>query len=652
MFYADTLLSKKGKLAKVWLAAHWERKLSKSQFLQTDLPASVESIIHPGQPLALRLSGQLLLGVTRIYSRKARYLLEDCNEAFVKIKMSFKPGVVDMPLDHTAAAHNAITLHDALTEFNILLPEPSFDIRMFDTAAPDSGSSTGAAVSRTQDITLQQLHLPSQTSFLGAQAELQDMFGLDVANQGSGGGAAGGDEWSLDLGFGDGNAGENVGAATTTTALDEESYEVERGRDAAAERPFSPRRDSLSFRDADKDTSGTDFNVGDTSLAAPSFDMDDAMAGIRAPAPPPQDVEDDAMDIDLPLPQQQFDAFEDMPADFTTTALGAIRLEEDDDQDSFQAPQTVAVQQDQEPHQRHHRKRKLPLDAATELASHVMQDALQSTSDITTPAHHDHYVPYSRKMQRLTLIRSRGAAYLLDPVVHSLGGPHAPMPVELQALFRNVVGKRGAAAKVHVGFPGDTSLGPMFGDADEGLGMGDGMQHEEEMQPLGDQSILPPPASGTAAPDNDTDTTAAAASLEAGPEQHQREDDPARFFLPADINVVREKSVGSDEQRQQQQEEEELIDDTLVETPGAAGATPGNLDTIKELIQASRGDDTTTVSFRHLAHAKPKAKAVALFFDLLVLGTRNLVTLAQDAPYADIVVRKIDPEDPVWTAVC
>jgi len=37
--------------------------------------------------MALRLSGQLLLGVVRIYSRKARYLYEDCNEALMKIKM-------------------------------------------------------------------------------------------------------------------------------------------------------------------------------------------------------------------------------------------------------------------------------------------------------------------------------------------------------------------------------------------------------------------------------------------------------------------------------------------------------------------------------------------------------------------------------------
>ncbi|KAJ3045005.1 sister chromatid cohesion protein 1 [Rhizophlyctis rosea] len=39
------------------------------------------------QPLALRLNGQLPLGVVKIYARKARYLLEDCNGALMKIKM-------------------------------------------------------------------------------------------------------------------------------------------------------------------------------------------------------------------------------------------------------------------------------------------------------------------------------------------------------------------------------------------------------------------------------------------------------------------------------------------------------------------------------------------------------------------------------------
>lgn len=88
MFYSETLLSKTGPLARVWLSANLERKLSKTHILQSDIESSVSAIVDQGQaPMALRLSGQLLLGVVRIYSRKARYLLDDCNEALLKIKM-------------------------------------------------------------------------------------------------------------------------------------------------------------------------------------------------------------------------------------------------------------------------------------------------------------------------------------------------------------------------------------------------------------------------------------------------------------------------------------------------------------------------------------------------------------------------------------
>jgi cohesin complex subunit SCC1 len=38
------------------------------------------------------VSGHLLLGVVRIYSRKVKYLMHDCHEAMVKIKMAFRPG--------------------------------------------------------------------------------------------------------------------------------------------------------------------------------------------------------------------------------------------------------------------------------------------------------------------------------------------------------------------------------------------------------------------------------------------------------------------------------------------------------------------------------------------------------------------------------
>ena len=72
--------------------------------------------------MALRTSGHLLLGVVRIYSRKAKYLLADCNEAFVKIKMAFRPGMVDLPEENREAAVNAITLPEVFHDFDTAMP--------------------------------------------------------------------------------------------------------------------------------------------------------------------------------------------------------------------------------------------------------------------------------------------------------------------------------------------------------------------------------------------------------------------------------------------------------------------------------------------------------------------------------------------------
>ncbi|EEP76105.1 hypothetical protein UREG_00954 [Uncinocarpus reesii 1704] len=122
MFYSETLLSKTGPLARVWLSANLERKLSKAHILQSDIESSVNAIVDQGQaPMALRLSGQLLLGVVRIYSRKTRYLLDDCNEALMKIKMAFRltnnndlPATVPLP-------PGGITLPDVLTESDLFM---------------------------------------------------------------------------------------------------------------------------------------------------------------------------------------------------------------------------------------------------------------------------------------------------------------------------------------------------------------------------------------------------------------------------------------------------------------------------------------------------------------------------------------------------
>lgn len=49
--------------------------------------------VHSWQmKMGLRTSSHLLVGVVRIYSRKTKYLLADCSDALVKIRVAFRPG--------------------------------------------------------------------------------------------------------------------------------------------------------------------------------------------------------------------------------------------------------------------------------------------------------------------------------------------------------------------------------------------------------------------------------------------------------------------------------------------------------------------------------------------------------------------------------
>ena len=113
MFYAHCVLAKKSPLRKVWLAAHWQTKLTKAHVFQTSLEDSVSLILEPRVKISLRTSGHLLLGVTRILGMKARYLLADCTEACVKIRMVFQPRLIDLPEERREATRNAITLPDS-----------------------------------------------------------------------------------------------------------------------------------------------------------------------------------------------------------------------------------------------------------------------------------------------------------------------------------------------------------------------------------------------------------------------------------------------------------------------------------------------------------------------------------------------------------
>ncbi|KAJ8258467.1 hypothetical protein COCON_G00174790 [Conger conger] len=168
MFYTKLFTSKRGPLAKIWLAAHWEKKITKAHVFECNLENTIQELISPQIKIGLRTSGHLLLGVVRIYSRKAKYLLADCNDAVLKIKVAFRPGQTDLPSDNLEATFKVITLAEDFADFSTQLP----DINGIGVADHFSLNQC-----RTEDITLKE---DLGNSFLLLQSD----FGEESHQQG------------------------------------------------------------------------------------------------------------------------------------------------------------------------------------------------------------------------------------------------------------------------------------------------------------------------------------------------------------------------------------------------------------------------------------------------------------------------------------
>ncbi|KAH9329658.1 hypothetical protein KI387_001766, partial [Taxus chinensis] len=171
MFYSQFVLAKKGPLGTIWIAAHLERKLKKNQVADTDIGVSVDSILFPEVPIALRLSSHLLLGVVRIYSRKVNYLFNDCSETLVKIKQAFHSTAVDLPPEASTAPYHSITLPETFDLDDLELPESSFS----------HGNFVDHHVTTREQITLQDP--VEDTIYLGSQFGLDERFGDGDAPQ-------------------------------------------------------------------------------------------------------------------------------------------------------------------------------------------------------------------------------------------------------------------------------------------------------------------------------------------------------------------------------------------------------------------------------------------------------------------------------------
>jgi N terminus of Rad21 / Rec8 like protein/Conserved region of Rad21 / Rec8 like protein len=171
MFFSQHILTKKGPLAKIWLAAHMHNKLTKAMVFSTNIAAAVARIITPEAPMALRLTSNLLLGVVRIFSRKAKYLLADSSDALARLKLAYSSSSNDL-LDGDENA-NAITLHGGALDDLIGMPLTELDFfQTGGTAGTGSQSATPRYLADARDITIDEF---GPGSGLG----VMDAFGMD-----------------------------------------------------------------------------------------------------------------------------------------------------------------------------------------------------------------------------------------------------------------------------------------------------------------------------------------------------------------------------------------------------------------------------------------------------------------------------------------
>ncbi|KAK0241868.1 Rec8 like protein-domain-containing protein [Armillaria nabsnona] len=660
MFYSEAILSRRGPLGKVWLAAHMERKLSKTQTLQTDIEESVGAIM--GQEIeimALRLSGQLLLGVVRIYSRKAKYLLDDCNEALLKIKMAFRPGIVDMNEDQLVANKTTITLASNDLDLNLYIPDVNWDMDFEDRPLPQQGHQHQA---RVDDITLR------NTEDFG-QFDYNDPLDLGPSD------GIGSQDFDIDLGldWGDG--------AVNNDSMDVDALSVDGsvgvGRDAA------PGRDSIGI---DAHLLGGDVDMDmDIDLLRRSKSREasehpfDADMNIDVPDFGDVDLGDLGIGFDLPndLPSDLPQDGEKTPGQTRSSSRASSPLS-----DVPLTPPPIEMNGDVTPiaptkAQRKHKEKKQIIDAVTELQGgpgngrgrHGLGAPVnKDVSDILVEPH---FLPRSSVVMRLLEIRSDPLAHFLPTKVTPQGtilcaAPPGLAPELAEMFMRPITGskKRGLSpgkgpnkrrkvdeASVHEDdeveqgrraeslapsvILGSDVMGRGVSVGPDGLDFGDQTGGAEDFQ--------------LDVPDLDVDIGLDVREKSAAPSDRSRMSTPAGDLLEegADSYADLTSPIAMFDIRPSTQTQEKEAEPMDTEGKGYSKNTVKALGIIRRELKPGEDDDAEekVISFRKMADKASRRAAASFFFELLVLGTRDCVKLSQPGPFENIEVRA---QDKLW----
>ncbi|KAG8895690.1 hypothetical protein FRB99_000386 [Tulasnella sp. 403] len=193
-FSAELLIKKESGLGLLWLAATIGakasfRKLNKRSILSADIEKLCDMIAEPDEPLALRLSSNLLVGVARVHRAQHEIFYNDVMTCFTTLKRAFVDLVADNQLTGPVVMRrDQITLEDApfSLEFDLLdavrSPPTSFhkanayvSMKNWINATPRPATPTEGEPNRTQEPPRDVGHeQPSQTSSARKRLHLLD----------------------------------------------------------------------------------------------------------------------------------------------------------------------------------------------------------------------------------------------------------------------------------------------------------------------------------------------------------------------------------------------------------------------------------------------------------------------------------------------
>ncbi|PPQ99730.1 hypothetical protein CVT24_009713 [Panaeolus cyanescens] len=645
MFYSETILSRRGALGKVWIAAHMERKLSKSQTLQTDIEQSVDAIMSEEiELMALRLSGQLLLGVVRIYGRKAKYLLDDCNEALLKIKMAFRPGVVDLTEDQLTVNKTAITLQPSGIGLDLLLPDVNWDMDFEERPVQRQGHHQA----HIDDITLR---------------TADDFHNFGEADP-------------FDLGPADGIGSQDFNDLDLGINWDDEAQNENRNDKSDQ---MSAHESVGVGRDAFIDRESIDIDI----FGRPDFAKDDLLSHISKSREPSQPAFDNGMDMDMdPFPGLDLGdlgiGFDDVPVPENEPTPGQTRESSRASSPLTEPPATPPPIQPSEdamdvdvvapPTEKPKKKIKdkkqivdsiIELENATNNRGRLAGNANPLNTDTDSITTKQRFLPRSAIVMRLLDIRDDPLSYFLPTQVKGHAGfvSNAPpgLNPELAALFLHPVdsnskkrkqdgpsspSKRARAEEeVEEARRAESvalSQGPLELDVDA-RPLDASFDFPEE-QPLVDDFQLDVPDVNLELGNNErarsvmTDRSRSRMSSIAPEEADHVPGDAA---CPVSIfDTALQATQGTQPQ------------DAEVATADKSGYSKNTvkaLGLIRQELSPSEDDEgqheeDRSLSFKTMTHKASRRAASSFFFELLVLSTRDCLKVAQPKPFDDITI--------------